>query len=76
MEPTDIVARANRIGLSQKELAGLTGLHKTTVERTLNGKTDPRRSTLRKLEHALLDHEREQLARLRQLHPEAGEAAE
>ncbi|WP_371346995.1 helix-turn-helix domain-containing protein [Ancylobacter sp. IITR112] len=76
MEPADIVARANRIGLPQKRLAELSGLHKTTVERTLNGKTDPRRSTLRKLEHALLDHERDQLARLRQLHPEVSGAAE
>lgn len=76
MEPADIVSRANRIGLSQKELASLSGLHKTTVERTLNGKTDPRRSTLRKLEHALVAREREQLDELRRLHPETGEVAQ
>ncbi|WGD31304.1 helix-turn-helix transcriptional regulator [Ancylobacter sp. WKF20] len=57
--------------MSQKDLAVLSGLDKTTVERTLNGKTDPRRSTLRRMEAALIAYEREQLARLKVLLGEA-----
>lgn len=76
MEPADIVSRANSIGLPQYRLAELSGLHVTTVERTLNGKTDPRRSTLKKLEAGLIEAERLQLAHLRSLHPDTMEAAE
>jgi transcriptional regulator with XRE-family HTH domain len=57
MPPKEIKARCRAIGLQGKALAHLSGLHETTVERTLNGKTEPLSGTLEKLTDALIAEE-------------------
>lgn len=49
MQPAEIKARARAIGLDQKGLARLTGLHKTTIERTFNHKSRPLHDTLQRI---------------------------
>ncbi|GLI25620.1 transcriptional regulator with XRE-family HTH domain [Xanthobacter flavus] len=57
MNLTDIVTRASAVRLPQSRIAELSGLHKSTVERTLNGKTDPLHKTLERMEKAVVQEE-------------------
>lgn len=58
MQPAEIKARCRAIGLDQKGLASLTGLHKTTIERTFNKKSRPLHDTVTKIVAAI---EREEM---------------
>lgn len=40
-------------GLTYEQLAGMSGISKSTISRTLSGKTEPSEYTIRKLEEAL-----------------------
>lgn len=78
-EPNDLDARARDLRISVRDLASETGLDEHTVSRALGRASrgrDVLTSTYRKVVGAIERREREQLARLRQLHPETGEAAE
>lgn len=56
--------RMEAIGLEGKEVAEIAGVHENTVSRVLNGKIDPRLSTVRKIENAIAAKERELAAYL------------
>jgi len=71
MRPQEIAKRAHDLGLQQKALAKLSGLHRTHVGQVLNDDLDPRQSTLDKLQEALIGAELEQVRRLAKLHPQA-----
>lgn len=57
MTPEDIKRRAEAIRLPIKALAQRAALDEDNVHRVLKGKTDPRRSTETKLQHALVCEE-------------------
>lgn len=78
-QPNDLDARARDLRISVRDLASETGLDEHTVGRALGRASrgrDVLTSTYRKVVEAIERREREQLARLRQLHPGASEAAE
>ena len=52
-----IKSRCKQIGLHPSHLARLANVHRTTVERSFQGKIDPSLSTFRKLVEALLAEE-------------------
>lgn len=77
--PEDLDARARELRLSVRTIAEETGLDEHTVGRALGRARRGREvltSTQRKVALTIEKHEREQLARLRNLHPETSEAAE
>lgn len=49
----NLLHRIQRIRLQQKAIAEQTGLDETTVCHTLSGRTDPRNSTLEKIERVV-----------------------
>ena len=63
-DPKILNERRKRLRLSMPSLAASTSLHPDTVWRVLNGKTDPRRSTLAKMEAALAIEEQRLAASL------------
>jgi hypothetical protein len=67
--------RIKRIGLSRKAIAKGTGLVEETVGRTLNGATEPLRSTAESIETFVAAHERALLRHLIALHPAEAMAA-
>lgn len=68
MQPQEIKARCRNIGLEQRDLARLAGLHKTTIERTLNEKTVPLTTTQDRIVAALEGAERAKRDALIALH--------
>lgn len=69
--PRTLRQRAEDIRLSSKELAALAGVDEDTVYNVFNARTDPRLSTIEKIEAALTAEE----ARLREQLGKSGEAA-
>lgn len=57
MKLTEIIDRANAVRLPQSRIAELSGLHKSTVERTFNSKTGPLHTTLERMELAVVQEE-------------------
>jgi transcriptional regulator with XRE-family HTH domain len=58
MQPAEIKARCRAIGLDQKRLAALAGLHKTTIERTFNKKSRPLHDTIERIVAAMVAQEK------------------
>lgn len=57
MNPSTIKERAARIRLPLKALAEMAGVDEDNLHRVLKGKTDPRLSTVEKIEAALAKEE-------------------
>lgn len=69
MRPDDIRDRAAAIRLSNKALAGATGLVENTIGRTLGGRTSPNLTTCDLLGNAVLAEEIRLRDYLLTLHP-------
>ena len=70
MPQKQLAARARALRLGAVELSRLAGLDVNTVVDCLAGKTDPRTSTLRKLDRVITDQERSLLSYLAARHPD------
>jgi len=71
MGPQQIAERAAKLGLKRGEFARLASVNVNTVRLVLSDSSDPRHSTLEKLQAALLKAEEQQARRLAGLHPQA-----
>lgn len=75
MRLEQITDRIARVRLPQKALADRAALDEDTVSRALTNKTDPRNSTLEKIERALTAEEIDLRDHLLALHPVERSAA-
>lgn len=57
MSPIALRERCRALHLSLSQLSQLSGLHEDSIRRVFAGETDPRLSTLKKLERALTAEE-------------------
>ncbi len=71
MESSELAKRAAEIRLSHKAISEQSGIYEDTVGRTLREDTDPRGSTIRGIQDAIIAEEKKLLAYLIQLHPDA-----
>jgi predicted transcriptional regulator len=76
ISPNQLRTRLERVGLTPYALAARTGLHHTTIGRTIDGKVSVKIGTLGRMSTALIAHEIELRDYLNRLHPPGADRQE